>query len=314
MKISTIISTYSMDRLKDTEEAIDSVLMQTHFDKEILVVMGDNEELFRCLDLKFGNRIKLIVCKTKGLSAARNTGIENSSGEIVAFMDDDALADPYWLESISKIFEAEPKTGAVTGTIEPLWMGKNSDWLPEQLFWTVSCTYMEIPDGSLVMNLIGTNMAFQREIFNQGFKFSEKLGAKEKWNLKNDAWVQTCNLVGEERDFCIRLIEKGWYIRFSSGAKVYHRVYGYRITLKNLMKRGYWEGFSKGLLAKYHTNSDVLATERDFLMHIAKSLALTGRGRGTVRIRQVWSILLTSGAVLCGFFHFKISGHQKFME
>ena len=147
MLISVIISTYGMERIDDTHQSIESVLLQMDDDSELIVVIDENDELVSNLNDKYGERIKIEISKEKGLSNARNLGVKVAKGEIVAFIDDDATICPGWIEAIRTVLSQHDRIAAVTGTIYPDWIGDGMEWVPRPLYWIVSCTYNDIRDG-----------------------------------------------------------------------------------------------------------------------------------------------------------------------
>src|ERR1700722_15480429 len=102
MSISVVICAYTMDRWDALVAAVESSLEQTVRPDEVVVVIDYNEELYRraALELSGAQVLVLTNRSTKGLSGARNTGVAMSSGDIVAFLDDDAYAEPDWLEHL----------------------------------------------------------------------------------------------------------------------------------------------------------------------------------------------------------------------
>jgi len=109
--VSVIIPVY--DRLEYIGEAIESVLVQTHEDYEIIVVDDGSTVDVSSVLTPYMNKIKFVTQSHTGLSAARNTGIENSSGEFLAFLDDDDLFEPRKLEVQLVILENNPDIGFV---------------------------------------------------------------------------------------------------------------------------------------------------------------------------------------------------------
>jgi glycosyltransferase involved in cell wall biosynthesis len=306
MLVSVIISTYGMERIQDTHLAIESLLKCIDEQTEILVVVDRNDQLSADLETRYGDKICMIINDTKGLSNARNLGVSKAKGEIVAFMDDDATACPGWVNSIRGAFQAKPEADATTGRIEPEWMQTGLDWLPKSLYWIVSCTYMDLPKDKKARSVIGTNMAFRKNKLQELGGFHQKLGAVQKWKKKDGKWVSKTGLVGEERDLCIKLLASGGQIVYSPAMMVKHKVYGFRLTMKNMLERCYWEGYSKGLIGKVYSN-DVLELEQDYFFYLAKSLP--GDARGLARLRQSATICLSIFAVGFGFGVFKIRGN-----
>ncbi|MBU4244807.1 MAG: glycosyltransferase family 2 protein, partial [Proteobacteria bacterium] len=74
-----------------------------------------------------------------GLSVARNTGIRVAEGRYVAFIDDDGLADPRWLEQIVTRFEADERVASVGGNIFPLFEVEPPSWVTPHLYPYFSC-------------------------------------------------------------------------------------------------------------------------------------------------------------------------------
>lgn len=107
MKFSIVIPLYNKQRY--IRQAIESVLAQTFQDFELLVVNDASTDGSRELAQSFG-RIKLIDhSRNKGLSASRNTGIQNAQAPFVVFLDADDYWEPGFLEEISKLTEAFPQ-------------------------------------------------------------------------------------------------------------------------------------------------------------------------------------------------------------
>jgi len=125
-KISVVICTYH--RVAQLADAIHSVAEQTFSadDYEVVIVNNDpadtsvSEVVASLRESHFSDapeRLRLVMCPYKGLSCARNAGISEARGEIVCFLDDDAVASSDWLEKIWKAFEQFPEAGVTGGTI-----------------------------------------------------------------------------------------------------------------------------------------------------------------------------------------------------
>jgi len=109
--VSVIIPIYN--RLDYISEAIESVLSQTYNNLEIIVIDDGSTLDVKGVLESYMNKIKYIYQSNKGLSAARNTGIKNSQGEYLAFLDDDDLFEPRKLEIQVPIVENNPNIGFV---------------------------------------------------------------------------------------------------------------------------------------------------------------------------------------------------------
>src|SRR5205085_2959822 len=98
------------------------------------------------------------------LSGSRNSGVTVCRGEIVVFLDDDAVAAPDWLERLLQGY-AEPQVVAVGGSIEPVWEEGRPRWFPPEFDWVVGGTYLGLPTATAQLrNLLGCNMSFRRSV------------------------------------------------------------------------------------------------------------------------------------------------------
>lgn len=118
-RASVVVAT--RDRADQLARALDSLLDQDHPDYEIVVVdnaprSSDTEQL---VANKYGGRVTYVREDTPGLAVAHNTGLAHARGEVVAFTDDDVVADPHWLTALTAPFAADPRLGCVTGLILP---------------------------------------------------------------------------------------------------------------------------------------------------------------------------------------------------
>lgn len=113
-RVSVIIPTYN--RRQYVQEAIDSVLAQTHMDYEIIVIDdGSTDGTGKVLEARYGDRIRYEWQENQGESVARNRGIELACGEFVAFLDSDDLWLPDKLTQQLTLVSAHDDIGMVYG-------------------------------------------------------------------------------------------------------------------------------------------------------------------------------------------------------
>src|SRR5260370_507002 len=102
--ISVIICAYTEKRWDDLVAAIESVRQQTLPAAEIIIVIDHNLQLLERVQDRIPDVIVVENTEARGLSDARNSGITAAKSQVVAFLDDDAVATPGWLMSLSDTF------------------------------------------------------------------------------------------------------------------------------------------------------------------------------------------------------------------
>ncbi|MDH4366593.1 MAG: glycosyltransferase family 2 protein [Dehalococcoidia bacterium] len=315
-KVSVIICCYTDERLKDIHEAVDSVLAQTLRPHELIIAVDHNKQLYERLAQTYGESanihsnsanlnqspgcqfpiptsgapipIVLVLNEgAQGLSETRNVGLRAASGDIVAFIDDDAVAEKDWLLYLSKPFEDE-RVVAVGGRAIPLWLnGGRPSWFPEELDWIVGCTYEGLPlDGNKIRNVAGCNMAFLKEAFAKAGLWDTRMGSVGQ-SLKG----------GEEAEMCLRFRQKipTALILWEPKALINHKVPLSRAGLRWVIKNSYDQGTCKVKVTKYcdSTSENHLSTEGSYLRYLL-SRSVPGRLARFYHKRS----LLQAGAIL----------------
>ena len=260
MRASIIISTYTLKRLSDLKDAVEALSPQVSDDVEVFLIVEDDQVLIDGLTKAFKDTgIKILISKKRGLTHARNLGIERSSGEIVIFLDDDAVPDKNWLKELLKPYD-DPRVLAVGGGVIPDWAGSRPKWLPGELDWIIGSFYEgHSKKPAFVRNVIGANMSFRHEVFNEIGMFSTDIGAVGKRRI-----------AGDDSEFCMRLrIHYGpGHILYIPTGQVKHRVPKERQTLGYCHRRAYVEGASKALIEKRFKGESQLDTEKGHLKYL----------------------------------------------
>lgn len=254
--ISVVICAYTRDRLEVLSEAVDSLRAQTLPPHEVVLVIDHAPEL---LDEARGLWPDLEIVanqERRGLSGARNTGVDAASGEVVAFLDDDAIAAPDWLARLAAAY-ADPNVLGAGGTVRPRWVEGKPGWFPPEFDWVVGCTHSGMPQQlEPVRNLVGANMSFRREPLLEVGGFSHDLGR-----------VGTLPVGCEETDLSIRVHQR-WpeaEILYDPAAAVEHVVPPARGSVRYFLDRCRAEGRSKAVLSGMVGSDDGLSSERSYV-------------------------------------------------
>jgi glycosyltransferase involved in cell wall biosynthesis len=193
LRISVIICAYSLDRWDALVAAVQSCFGQTLRPAEVVVVIDHNDDLLGRATVEFPDGLVIPNRGTKGLSGARNTGVAATTGDVIAFLDDDSFAEPDWLEQLTGPL-TDPRIAGVGGWIQPKWEDGPARWLPESYYWVIGCSYAGLPSSQeRLRNPIGANMALRRDIFTSVGGFTSGIGRIGKVPLG-------C----EETELCIR--------------------------------------------------------------------------------------------------------------
>ena len=201
MQVSVIIPTYN--RLKDLKETLNSVIVQTTLPKEIIIVDDSDDDKIKNLieykKSKFEKRRTLLKYirnkKDKSLAIARNIGIENATGDIILFLDDDVILDKNYIKEILRVYKEYPKALGVQGYITNINLSKFWNKIAKMFFFS----YLEKDKGRVLSStnttyphsldkviscqwLSGSNHSYKRKVF-QSFKFDENL---KRYSYKED--------------------------------------------------------------------------------------------------------------------------------
>ncbi len=253
--ISVVVCTYTDRRWTELSAGLHAVAAQLKPGDELLVVVDHNDDLLARVTKELPGTVGPNT-HGQGLSGARNTGVDRAVGEVVAFLDDDALPGAGWLEALRAPFADAAVTG-VAGAVDPAWEGgKAPRWFPPEFGWVVGCDYVGLAgDGERVRNPIGASMAMRRQPVADAGGFSELVGR-----------VGSLPVGCEETELAIRLAQRdpGVTVVRAGTSPVAHLVPRERQRVRYFTSRCYHEGRSKAVLSKLVGTQQGLAAERAY--------------------------------------------------
>jgi glycosyltransferase involved in cell wall biosynthesis len=268
--ISVLICAFTLERIDRIAAALESLQAQTVSPREILLVIDHSPELEAECRRRWPEVLVMANREQQGLSGARNTGVEASGGEVVAFLDDDAAAAPDWIERLAADY-ADPAVLGVGGAIHPDWEQGRPRWFPAEFDWVVGCTHSGMPRRpEAVRNLVGANMSFRRQALVEAGGFRHELGRIGKIPAG-------C----EETDLCIRIGHRHpeATILYDPGASVDHHVPPSRGRRSYFASRCRGEGRSKAILAALVGSDSGLEAERAYVRRALPLGFLRGLGQ-----------------------------------
>jgi glycosyltransferase involved in cell wall biosynthesis len=204
-----------------------------------------------------------------GLSNARNAGCANAQSEILAYLDDDAIASPNWIGHILAAFESHnEKLAVVGGRVLPLWETTKPDWLHESLWPLLSV--LDLGNEQRLLSekdyFVGANMAIRKSSLIEAGGFRTDLGRKGS------------NLLSNEEIHLKAILENlGYFTIYDPKPQVLHSIPPDRLTKKWFRRRMYWQGVSDSLM----NDSIVEQSKYPFKKRMRKSV---GRSYRTLRL------------------------------
>ena len=302
--VSVVICAYTEDRWDQLGAAVESVRAQSLPSAEIILVIDHNPALLARSAAALPGVTVVPNGQAKGLSGARNTGAARAGGDIVAFLDDDAVADQDWLKFLVDPYD-DPRVAGVGGLTLPSWESRRPAWMPEEFLWVVGCNYRGMaPSGAPVRNLIGANMSFRRDQFRLvPGGFAAGIGRTSGGRP----------LGCEETEFCIRLAQRapGSLMIMDHRARVSHFVPDGRCTFRYFVSRCFAEGISKAQVAASVGRGDGLSAERAYATRTLPQGVLRGMaglGRGDVAgLGRAAAIVAGLGATAAGYLYRKLA-------
>ena len=264
--VTAVVCVYTERRWDRILMALRSLREQTLAPQEVLVVVDHNPPLKTRLEAALPEVRVVENRHRQGLSGGRNTALELATGDLVAFLDDDAEAAPDWLETLVGAMSTDDVLGAGS-RVEPEWQTRRPRWWPAEFDWVVGCTYRGMPGTSCVVrNPSGGAMVLRRDLRERAGLFREDLGR-----------VGDRPVGCEETEYCLRAARlTGGVFRYEPSSTISHLVPPARCTWSYFLNRCYSEGLSKAIVARSVHGAAPLATERHYVTRVLPAGVLAG--------------------------------------
>jgi glycosyltransferase involved in cell wall biosynthesis len=297
---SVVICAHTLDRWNELNRAVGSVRTQTFAPHEIVVVVDNNEALRERAAREIAGVTVLANAKVPGLSGARMTGAEHTTAPVIAFLDDDAVADPRWLEALLEAY-LDPAVLGAGGPVDPLWQASPPSWFPGEFLWIVGCTYagMHVQDGR-IRNPLGANMSVRADVLRGAGGFTSDLGRRKLgFSVSGRARIGGKAESCEETEFSIRAARlfPGGYWAYRPGARVHHAVPAQRTTWKYFVHRCLVEGTAKAVLTGLAGSKDGLGAEGRYVREVLPRAVLNDLGAA---LRGQTGAARRAGAIIAG--------------
>ncbi|MFA5146254.1 MAG: PqqD family peptide modification chaperone [Candidatus Omnitrophota bacterium] len=223
-EISVIVPVRNRERY--IGPCLESILDQAIGEDRFEVIVVDNGSTDKTAQVIRSYPVKYLYLERPSISASRNLGIRNSSGEYVAFIDSDSVADENWLRELLGGFD-HPRVGGCGGKISVL--DKDNKRLSTPL--TPHERFIECNRSNLPRAFTGNVIFKRRSLSRVGF-FDE---------------TAQLELNGEDVDLSWRLHLAGYHLKYVDSAIVYHDS---KLTIKDVCRIGYRKGQTNGFMKK----------------------------------------------------------------
>jgi len=196
-KVSVVVCTFNGSRT--IAECLGALQKLEYPDFEVIIINDGSTDNTRAIAEGMG--FNVVTTENRGLSSARNTGWRLAKGWIVAYIDDDAMADPHWLYYLAHMFMTSDHAGVGGPNLAPLHSSPIADCVANA---PGGPTHVLLTDEE-AEHIPGCNMAFKRTCLEA-----------------IDGFDTTFRIAGDDVDLCWRLQKQGWTLGFSPSAVVWH--------------------------------------------------------------------------------------------
>ncbi|MHB8972923.1 MAG: glycosyltransferase [Pirellulaceae bacterium] len=267
-KVSVIINTDG--RVNSLSTCLNSLQYLRYPDFEVVVVAGPTRDGTHDLCRAHADRIKFADCPDRNLSMSRNISIQVSSGELIAFLDDDSVPEPEWLNDVVPAFQDSDV--AVAGGFLHDHTGKNFQWTFGTLnrygtadtSWTGPAPHFNFPHSFNYPHVMA-NSVFRRSAIVEAHGFDEEF----EYFL-------------DESDMILRLVDLGWKIAQLKRGFIHHKFMPSHIRNESRVLTSWWSVIknktyfslvnSGGHTTKEQVIAVVQSTIQDFREHVSNAI------------------------------------------
>ena len=250
MLISIIICTHNRPRrLSKMLESLICLKYDNSFNYEMIIVDNNStdntKQIIESYILK-NNKIKYHLERNRGISNARNAGINISKGEIIAFTDDDIILDNNWLLNIAQ-FNLKFEFDAIAGRVLPLYPENTPQWIKDCRDLLNGPIVCHDHGGTIqlynskMFPFVGANMIIKRKLFDEVGVFNTDLGPGK-------------GTMGDDTEFFRRIQNLNKKIYYNPNVLIIHPVEKERMNFKYFAK---WNiSYGKYLVFKNNKNHE----------------------------------------------------------
>jgi glycosyltransferase involved in cell wall biosynthesis len=231
MKASIIVIT--RNRAAYLHQVLKSLIGQETQGEAYEIIVVDNNskdatpQVLKDFNRAFGDRIQYVFEPEIGMPKARNAGASVAKGEILLFIDDDAIASSNWLDNYAYLYKTFPDIVAWGGKIDLVFQSCRPKWLSDDLMMALS--YLNISDKETLLSFpdypFGCNFSVRKECY-----------------MKIGGFIEDLKTSNEEKAFFYKLYLNNYKVGYSPKALVYHQIPQSRLEIRYFIKRGIKQG------------------------------------------------------------------------
>ncbi|MEP6508029.1 MAG: glycosyltransferase [Gemmatimonadales bacterium] len=222
-RISVVVCTYNGSRT--IAQCCEGIAALDYPDFETIVVDDGSVDNTAAIVSRYPG-VRLVQTKNQGLSAARNAGANAATGEIVAYIDDDAWPDQHWLRYLALAFRTGDFVGVGGPNIAPPDNGETAEAVANAPGGPIHVLLTD----DIAEHIPGCNMSFRRSVLQEVGGFDPNF-----------------RVAGDDVDVCWRIQERGWTLGFTPAALVWHQR---RSSARAYLRQQWGYGKAEAMLEK----------------------------------------------------------------